>query len=107
MSKSRNSPKLPVERNPPDDLHAPDGRSPAARAAEWASRIMTISLEMVVPGLAGYWLDTKLGTKFVLMLAGFAIGFAAAMKHLLYLTSRGHRRRPNHPPSTNEKEHEA
>jgi len=65
-----------------------DGRSPAAGAAQWASRIMTISLEMVLPGLAGYWFDTKLGTKFVFMLVGFALGGTAALKHLLYLAKK-------------------
>jgi hypothetical protein len=64
----------------------PDGRTPAARAAQWVSRIMTISLEMVLPGLVGYWIDTRLGTKFVVMLAGFACGIFVAMKHLLHLT---------------------
>lgn len=58
----------------PEDKDAGDGRSAAARAAEWASRIMTISLEMVLPGLAGYWLDTKLGTQVVFLLVGFALG---------------------------------
>ncbi|HCK42447.1 MAG TPA: hypothetical protein DHW22_12545, partial [Planctomycetaceae bacterium] len=47
---------------------------------------MTICLEMVVPGLVGYWLDKKFGTKFVFMLLGFALGFAIAIKHLLYIT---------------------
>ena len=69
-------------------ISPPEGRSPVARAAEWSSRIMTISLEMVVPGLVGYWLDTKLGTKFVIMLAGFVFGFVVAIKHLLYLTRK-------------------
>ena len=30
-----------------------DDRSPAAKAYQWASRIMVVSLEMVLPGLAG------------------------------------------------------
>lgn len=58
----------------PNDEDAAGGRSAIARAAEWASRIMTISLEMVLPGLAGYWLDTKLGTRVVFLLVGFALG---------------------------------
>ena len=58
----------------PDDADAPDGRSATSKAAEWASRVMTISLEMVLPGLAGYWLDTKLGTRVVFLLVGFALG---------------------------------
>ena len=80
----------------------PDGRSPVAKAAEWSTRIMTISLEMVVPGLVGYWLDNKFGTKFVLMLAGFVLGFITAIKHLLYFTQKANRNRDkNSLPNSN------
>ena len=41
---------------------------------------------MVLPGLAGYWLDLRLGTKVVFMLVGFAVGMFVAMKHLLRST---------------------
>jgi hypothetical protein len=58
----------------PDEADAPDGRSATAKAAEWASRIMTISLGMVLPGLAGYWLDTKLKTRVVFLFVGFGLG---------------------------------
>ena len=54
-----------------------------ARATDWASRIMTISLEMVLPGLAGYWLDQKLGTVALFMLVGFVLGCTAAVLHLM------------------------
>ena len=66
----------------------PDDRSAQAKAAAWVSRITTISIEMVAPGLIGYWLDTKLGTKFVFMLAGFAFGLTIAIRHLLRLTEQ-------------------
>ncbi len=49
---------------------------------------MTVSLEMVLPGLAGYWLDGKLGTKVLFMLIGFALGGFVAMKHLIALTRK-------------------
>jgi hypothetical protein len=55
-----------------------DNRSAQAIAFEWAARIMTISLEMVVPGLLGYWLDQRLGTKVVFLLIGFALGAVLA-----------------------------
>ena len=67
-------------------MNLPDGRSPMAKAAEWATRIMTISLEMVLPGLAGYWLDQKLGTVALFMLVGFVLGGTAAVLHLIHLT---------------------
>lgn len=58
--------------------HPDDNRSAQAIAFEWAARIMTISLEMVVPGLLGYWLDQRLGTKVVFLLIGFALGAVLA-----------------------------
>ncbi|MGI9428434.1 MAG: AtpZ/AtpI family protein [Bythopirellula sp.] len=77
--------------NQPDHsrkMNRPDDRSAPAKAAAWVSRIITISIEMVVPGLLGYWLDGKLGTKFVFMLAGFVFGVTFAIKHLLKLTQQ-------------------
>jgi len=67
-------------------MNSPDGRPPIAQAAHWVTRIMTVSLEMVLPGLAGYWLDQKLGTKALFMLLGFALGLTAAVIHLIHLT---------------------
>ena len=63
-----------------------DDRSPAAKAYQWASRIMIVSLEMVLPGLAGYWIDQQLGTKVVFMLIGFAVGGTASVMHLIRMT---------------------
>lgn len=67
-------------------MTSPDDRSPMARASEWVTRIMTISLEMVLPGLAGYWLDQKLHTVCLFMLVGFALGCTAAVLQLIHLT---------------------
>jgi hypothetical protein len=47
---------------------------------------MIVSLEMVLPGLAGYWVDQQLGTKVVFMLLGFAFGSTAAVVHLVRMT---------------------
>jgi F0F1-type ATP synthase assembly protein I len=63
-----------------------DDRSPAAKAYQWASRIMIVSLEMVLPGLAGYWIDQQLGTVVLFMLVGFALGSTAAVIHLVRMT---------------------
>jgi len=82
MSNSRSQPN--ISRQP----ILPDDRSPAAKAAQWSTRIMTVSLEMVLPGLAGYWLDGKLGTKVLFMLIGFALGGFAAIKHLIAMTRK-------------------
>ncbi len=39
---------------------AADDRSGKAIAYHWASRVISICMEMVLPGLAGYWLDQRL-----------------------------------------------
>lgn len=67
--------------NPPED------RSPMAVAVEWASRIMVVAMEMVLPGLGGLWIDTKLGTRAVFALVGFAAGTTLAILHLQRMTS--------------------
>jgi F0F1-type ATP synthase assembly protein I len=54
-----------------------------AKAYGWAARIMVVSLEMVLPGLAGYWLDQQLGTVVLFMLLGFGLGSTAAVVHLV------------------------
>ena len=63
-----------------------DDRSPLAIAHHWAARIITVALEMVIPGLLGYWLDQWLGLKGVFILAGFAAGLFLGMWHLLKMT---------------------
>lgn len=60
-----------------------DDRSPLAKAYQWSARIMVVALEMVLPGLAGHWLDQQLGTVVLLMLVGFALGGTAAVVHLI------------------------
>ncbi|MCH7752334.1 MAG: AtpZ/AtpI family protein [Planctomycetes bacterium] len=67
-----------------------------------ATRIMTISLEMVLPGLAGYWLDQRLGTVALFMLVGFALGCTATVFHLIHLTrSSGGQKQTKHPLDKN------
>jgi hypothetical protein len=66
--------------------NSPDKRPPMAVALQWVSIITTVSLEMVLPGLAGYWLDKWLNTHVVFMLLGFAGGGTLAMWHLIRIT---------------------
>jgi len=56
-----------------------------AVALVWVSRITTVGLEMVLPGLAGHWLDQRFGTQF-LAIAGFAFGLTAGIWHLIIMT---------------------
>ncbi|MGI9456636.1 MAG: AtpZ/AtpI family protein [Aeoliella sp.] len=64
-----------------------ENRSPVAIAYLWASRVLTVSLEMVLPGLAGVWLDAKWDWAPVLTVLGFAGGLVLGVWHLLVMTS--------------------
>jgi F0F1-type ATP synthase assembly protein I len=66
----------------------PDGRSPYALAMEWVTRITTISLEMVLPGVMGYWIDQRLGTKALFLLIGLSFGLVGGMWQLIKLTKK-------------------
>ena len=46
---------------------------------------MVVSLEMVLPGMAGYWLDQRLGTVVLFMLVGFGLGCTAAVAQLIQI----------------------
>jgi hypothetical protein len=65
----------------------PDDRPPQVIAAQWTSHITTVSFEMILPGLAGLWVDGKLGTVCVFTLLGFGLGMTVGLMHLLRLTS--------------------
>jgi len=54
-----------------------------AVAMMWVQRITTVSLEMVLPAGAGYWLDERFGTEPWLVAIGAVFGLVAAMWHLL------------------------
>ena len=64
----------------------PDDRSQLALAMAWASRITTVSVEMVVPIVGGYWLDEWCAAEPVFTVAGAAFGLTAGMWHLLRMT---------------------
>ena len=52
---------------------------------EWVARITTVSLEMVLPGVIGYWIDLRLGTKVVFLILGVILGFVGGLRHLIKL----------------------
>ena len=70
---------------------SPDDRSPLVVALEWTSRATTISLEMVLPGLLGYWADQRWETGPVLLVLGVMLGFATGTWHLSKLAKPGGR----------------
>jgi len=70
------------------DRSPKDERSIISVAYAWATTIIVISGEMVVPGVLGVWIGHWLGTvaMIVLALLGFAGGTTVAVLHLLRLT---------------------
>lgn len=65
-----------------------DDRSPMAIAFEWSATIMTISAEMVAPGLLGYWVDQRLGTRGLFLIVGFAAGGTLAALQLMRIANK-------------------
>jgi F0F1-type ATP synthase assembly protein I len=47
--------------------------------------VTSIALEMVIPGILGFWLDQNLGTVMVFLVLGVALGMTVGMIHLLRL----------------------
>lgn len=66
--------------------------SPVGDAMVWVSRIMAIGLTMFLPGVAGGWLDARLGTSFIGPL-GFVVGLSLAFYSLWQLATRRRRAR--------------
>jgi hypothetical protein len=64
-----------------------DDRAPLARAYDRATRGITVAIGMVVPGLVGYYLDSRLGTRALLTILGFGAGVTFGIWQLLRLTN--------------------
>jgi len=76
-------------------IESSDDRSSIAQAWAWASRITSVALEMVLPGVLGYWLDQKLGTVMVFLVLGVILGMVGGLTHLVRMTQP----QKNGPPS--------
>ena len=57
-------------------------------ALQWTSRITSISLELIVPPLVGFWLDRRLGTRLLFLIVGVLLGFLTATLSLVQLTKK-------------------
>ena len=78
------TPQNVLDRTFPEPVtESADDRSPMAQAIAWSSRIITVSLEMVLPGVAGYWLDQKLGTVMLFLVLGVILGMVSGLVHLI------------------------
>ncbi len=60
---------------------------------------MSISLEMVVPGLLGFWADWHWGTLPLFLILGVFLGFAVGMRQLVAL-GKEHHSAKGLPPKT-------
>jgi F0F1-type ATP synthase assembly protein I len=61
----------------------PDDRDAIAQAWAWSSRIISVALEMALPGVLGYWLDQKLGSVVVFLVLGVILGMTGGLYHLI------------------------
>lgn len=68
-----------------------DTRSPTAIGFAWASRVTTISMQMVLLGLIGYWLDNKLEIRGLFTLLGFSVGMTFGTWQLIRFTRQPER----------------
>jgi len=64
-----------------------DDRSPMAKSLSKASEVIAICLLMIVPGLIGYWIDQKVGSRFLFTLLGLVFGMSGAVMQLVRLVS--------------------
>jgi ATP synthase protein I len=64
-------------------------RSPLAVGIMWASRVTTLAMEFALPALLGVYVDGRWGTKPVITLLGFVLGFGAGMMHILRISREG------------------
>jgi hypothetical protein len=69
-----------------------DTRSPTAIGLAWASRVTTISVQMVVLGLIGYWVDNKLEIRGLFTLLGFSLGMTFGTWQLIRFTRQSEQR---------------
>jgi uncharacterized protein YqgC (DUF456 family) len=56
-----------------------------ALAMEWVAKITTVGLQMVLPGVAGYYLDKRFGTSYW-AISGFVAGFAVGLWQMIRWT---------------------
>ena len=75
-----------------------DDRSAVARGMSLSFQVLALAMSGAVPGLVGFWIDQKIGTRFLLLIVGLIVGFALMAYQLIYLVRRlapkDKRRRP-------------
>ncbi len=64
-----------------------DDRSPMAKSLSKGTEIIAICMMMIVPGLIGYWIDQRVGSRVVFTLLGLILGMTVAVMQLVQLVS--------------------
>ncbi len=77
-------------------------RPSMAVAMERVSQVTTIGGEMVIPTLAGYFLDDRWGTKPWLTLIGAVCGLSLSMWHLYQLATKLSEQHQKKPPKSDQ-----
>lgn len=62
-----------------------DGRSAVARGYVLATRVTSISLQMALPPVVGWWIDGRCGSTPWFTIFGVVLGFTTSMRELLRL----------------------
>lgn len=62
-----------------------NGRSPIAVGLQWATRITSVSMMVVIPTGIGWWCDQRWGTSPWLLLTGVAVGLATGALSFLQI----------------------
>lgn len=83
-----------------------DDRSPMAKSLSKVSEIIAISMLMIVPGLIGYLIDQKVGSRVVFTLLGLCLGMAGAVMQLVRLVSVSEKRLDDSSKSDDSSEQE-
>lgn len=65
-----------------------DDRSKIARAWGWGTQVISIAMEMVIPGVVGLWIDRLLGTVMAFLILGVVFGMTTGMIHLVQFAKR-------------------
>ena len=72
----------------PEDRAARGKSNTVVSGYTWAARATNIGLQMILPGIGGYYLDRWLGTTPWLLVVGVILGFVSAMFQLVALANR-------------------
>lgn len=63
-----------------------------AIAMSWVSRLTSVSVAMVLPGIVGYFIDQNLGTRALFTILGFAAGMSLGIWQLIRFTRQDNQR---------------